>query len=152
MVKKSSICSAVEGAKLTFNTRQFYSKPPIYQAQLKQNVYPFKLGINGYVEIETSLEDPATKVYETSLTDTGDVVQGGSIDGWTTRPIKPVTVSKATGTHSAQFGSVRGHAYAHVESSHRDHLQSTDIESRHPQIVEVLNPRYFTPEAEIAPK
>lgn len=143
MAKKSNICSSVEGEKLSFNTRQFFNRPPVYNEILKKTVYPFKLGINGYVEIETPLKNPSgTAVYTTSLTEQGDSVQGGSVDGWATKPFKAPTVKKATGTHSASFGTVKGHAYAHVESPHRDHLQSTDIQERHPQIIEVINPIY----------
>ncbi|MFZ2170649.1 MAG: hypothetical protein WAW61_13560, partial [Methylococcaceae bacterium] len=120
MSKKSNICSSVEGNKLCFNTRQFYSGPPTIN-EIGKKVYPFKLGINGYVEIETPLENPKqTAVYKTSLIEKGDSVQGGSIDGWTTKPIKPPTVGAATGTHSAAAGSFKGHAYAHVQSPHRD--------------------------------
>lgn len=147
MVKKSSICSSVEGNKLSFNTRQFFSRKPVFNEILGRTVYPFKLGINGYVEIETPLENPGqTAVYATSLTNKGDAVQGGSVDGWATKPIQAPSVKKATGTHSASFGSVKGHAYAHVESPHRDHLQSADIQARHPQIIEVINPRYVSVE------
>ncbi|GEM_PF-805141 len=143
MVQKSNICSSVEGEKLSFNTRQFYSKPPVINELLKKKVYPFKLGINGYVEIETPLGNPKeTAVYETSLTAQGDAVQGGSVEGWATKPIKAPEVKIATGTHSAQFGSLKGHSYAHVESPHRDHLLSIDIQNRHPQIVEIINPVY----------
>lgn len=143
MVKKSSICSSVEGAKLSFNTRQFYQKTPVIHEKLGVRVYPFKLGINGYVEINESLEDPArTALFSTSLTDVGDAVQGGSIDGWTTKPIRNLSKSAATGTHSAVFGSLRGHSYAHVESPHRDHLQSKDIQARHPEVIVVINPIY----------
>ncbi|SJM91155.1 hypothetical protein CRENPOLYSF2_2080005 [Crenothrix polyspora] len=143
MAKKSNICSSVEGNNLSFNTRQFFSKPPIFNEILKKRVYPFKLGINGYVEIETPIEDPEkTAVYTTSLTEKGDSIQGGSIDGWSTRPIKPPTKGAATGTHSASFGSLKGHSYAHVESPHRDHLQSADIQARHPQVIEIINPIY----------
>lgn len=143
MVKKSSICSSVEGEKLSFNTRQFYSKTPVINGTLGVKVYPFKLGINGYVEIESPLETPSNAVYSTSLTSVGDAVQGGSIDGWSTKPIKAPSKGPATGTHSAVFGSLRGHSYAHVESSHRDHLQSKDIQARNPEIVAVLNPLYI---------
>lgn len=148
MAKKSSICSAVEGEKLSFNTRQFYPRPPVFHEVLGKKVYPFKLGINGYVEIETSFENQKqTAVYTTSLTEQGDAVQGGSIDGWATRPIQRPSVKKATATHSASFGSLKGHAYAHVESSHRDHLQSTDIQARHPQVIEIINSVYVSVEA-----
>ncbi|MGZ8191512.1 MAG: hypothetical protein ACXW1W_18025 [Methylococcaceae bacterium] len=143
MTKKSSICSSVEGSKLNFNTRQFYPKPPIFHEILGKKVYPFKLGINGYVEIEAPLENPdQIAVYTTSLTAVGDAVQGGSVDGWSTKPIKPPIVSKATHTHSASLGSLKGHSYAHVESPHRDHLQSKDIQARHPEVIEVINPLY----------
>ncbi len=143
MVKMSSICSSVEGEKLSFNTRQFYSRPPVINGILNKRVYPFKLGINGYVEIETPLGNPKeTAVYQTSLTAQGDAVQGGSVDGWSIKPIQSPGVKKATGTHSASFGILKGHAYAHVESPHRDHLQSADIQNRHPQVVEVINPIY----------
>jgi hypothetical protein len=143
MAKKSNICSAVEGDKLIFNTRQFYSRPPIIHDKLKKRVYPFKLGINGYVEIATPLENPSqTAVYQTSLIEKGDSIQGGVIDGWSTKPIKLPTVGAATGTHSASFGSLKGHSYAHVESAHRDHLQSSDIQARHPQLIEIINPIY----------
>ena len=142
MAKRSNICSSVEGSRLSFNTRQFFSKPPIFNEALEKIVYPFKLGINGYVEIETPLENPnETAIYTTSLTEIGDSIQGGSVDGWSTKPIKPPTVSKATGTHSARFGSLKGHSYAHIESPHRDHL-STGIQTRHPEIIEVINPLY----------
>lgn len=143
MTKKSNICSSIEGEKLSFNTRQFYSKPPVYDDLLKKRVYPFKLGINGYVEIDTPLDFPKeTAVYTTSLTEKGDSVQGGSVDGWSTKPIKSPDVRGATGTHSASFGSLKGHSYAHVESPHRDHLQSAEIQRRHPEIVCVINPKY----------
>lgn len=143
MTKKSNICSSVEGSSLSFNTRQFYPKPPVFNEILKKRVYPFKLGINGYVEIKTPFEEPVeTAVFETSLTKEGDSVQGGSIDGWSTKPIKKPSVKKATGTHSASFGSLKGHSYAHVESPHRDHAQSVDIQARHPEIIEVINPIY----------
>jgi hypothetical protein len=145
MAKRSNICSSVEGNNLSFNTRQFYSRPPFIEEILKKRVYPFKLGINGYVEIETPFEDPEkTAIYKTSLIEKGDSIQGGSIDGWTTKPIKSPTKRAATGTHSASFGSLKGHSYAHVESSHRDHLQSTDIQARHPEIIEVINPIYIS--------
>jgi len=148
MAKKSSICSSVEGSKLIFSTRQFYSKSPVFNEELKKRVYPFKLGIHGYVEIKTSLENPGqTAVYKTSMTERGDAVQGGSVDGWATRPIKGTNVENATGTHSAESGSVKGHAYAHVQSSHRDHLQSADIQARHPQVIEIINPVYAPVEA-----
>jgi hypothetical protein len=141
MATKSSICSAVEGEKLSFNTRQFYPRPPVFHERLGKRVYPFKLGIHGYVEIEDPFENPElTALFTTSLTEQGDAVQGGSIDGWTTKPIKTPSVKKATGTHSANFGSLKGHSYAHVESSHRDHLQSTDIQIRHPDVIEIINP------------
>ena len=143
MTKKSNICSSVEGKSLSFNTRQFYPKPPVFNEILKKKVYPFKLGINGYVEIKTPLEDTeSTAVYITSLTEEGDSVQGGSVDGWSTKPIKAPNVKKATGTHSASFGSLKGHSYAHVESPHRDHAQSPDIQARHPKIIEVINKAY----------
>lgn len=143
MAKKSNICSSVEGSNLSFNTRQFFAKSPVFHEILKKKVYPFKLGINGYVEIEMPLEDSEqTVVYTTSLTEKGDSIQGGSIDGWSTKPIKPPTKGAATGTHSASFGSLKGHSYAHVESSHRDHLQSADIQARHPEIPLIINPVY----------
>jgi hypothetical protein len=148
MTKKSSICSSVEGNNLSFNTRQFYDRPPVFNEILKKRVYPFKLGINGYVEIETALENPEkTAVYKTSLINKGDSVQGGSVDGWSTKPIQAPSVKKATGTHSASFGSLKGHSYAHVESPHRDHLQSADIQKRHPKVIEVINPLYSPVEA-----
>ncbi len=147
MAKRSNICSSVEGNNLSFNTRQFYSRPPIVEEILKIKVYRFKLGINGYVEIKTPLEDPEkTAVYTTSLIEKGDSIQGGSIDGWSTKPIKPPAKGAATGTHSASLGSLKGHSYAHVESPHRDHLQSTDIQARHPEIIEVTNPIYISVE------
>lgn len=143
MTKKSNICSSVEGDNLSFNTRQFYPRPPVFNEKLKKKVYPFKLGINGYVEIKTSLKNPEkTAVYTTSLTKNGDSVQGGTIDGWSTELIKSPTVDSATGTHSAVFGSLKGHSYAHVESPHRDHLQSPDIQARHPKIIQIINPIY----------
>ena len=143
MVTKSSICSSIEGNKLSFNTRQFYPRPPVFNDILGEKVYPFKLGINGYVEIETPLVNPGkTALYTTSLTEQGDAVQGGSVDGWSTKPIKPPTKGSATGTHSASFGSLKGHSYAHVESPHRDHLQSADIQARHPQVVKIINPLF----------
>ena len=143
MTKKFNICASVEGSKLNFNTRQFFAKPPIINKILKRRVYPFKLGINGYVEIVTPLENAQQTIVNTkSLTGTGDAIQGGSIDGWTTKPIKPPVVKIATGTHSANFGSVRGHSYAHVESSPREHLQSEEIQTRHPAIIEIFNPTY----------
>ena len=143
MAKKSNICSAIEGSNLSFNTRQFYQRNPVFNEILNKRVYPFKLGINGYAEIITSLENPKqTAVYKTSLIEEGDSIQGGSVDGWSTKPIKPPKVGSATGTHSASFGSVKGHAYAHVESPHRDHLQSAEIQARHPDIIEVINPIY----------
>jgi hypothetical protein len=143
MVKKSSICSSVEGMKLSFKTRQFYPKRPIINEELGRRVYPFKLGINGYVEIITPIENPEKNtIYKTSLSETGDAIQGGSVDGWSTKLIKPPTVKIATGTHSATFGSVTGHSYAHVESPPREHLQSKDIQSRHPEIIQVVNPVY----------
>jgi hypothetical protein len=143
MVKKSCICSSVEGNKLKFKTRQFYLKPPLFNEELRRKVYPFKLGINGYVEIVNPLENPVDNIlYETSLTEIGDAVQGGSVDGWTIKLIKPPIVKKGSGTHSATFGSVNGHSYAHVESAPREHLQSTDIQSRHPEINQVINPIY----------
>lgn len=147
MTKKSSICSSVEGSKLFFNTRQFFQNRPIFNETLKIMVYPFKLGINGYVEIEEALDDPKNKaVYSTSLTAVGDSVQGGSVDGWSTKVIKPPKLENATATHSAKFGSLKGHSYAHVQSSHRDHLQSPQIEARHPKVISVINPAYITTE------
>lgn len=148
MVKKTSICSSVEGEKLSFNTRQFFPRPPIINETLGKKVYPFKLGINGYVEIESPLADPKkTAVYTSSLVQGGDAVQGGSIDGWSTKPIKPPSVdSGATGTHSASFGSLKGHSYAHVQSMHRDHHESADIQARHPEIIQVINPIYIPAE------
>jgi hypothetical protein len=143
MTKKSNICSSVEGNSLSFNTRQFYSKPPVFNEILKKRVYPFKLGINGYAEIITPLKEPEeTAVYVTSLTKVGDSIQGGSVDGWSTKLIKKPAVKNATGTHSANFGTLKGHSYAHVESPHRDHAQSADIQARHPKIIEVINPTY----------
>ena len=143
MTKKSNVCSSVEGSSLSFNTRQFYSKPPVFNEVLKKKVYPFKLGINGYVEIIKALKDPAAATYITSLTKVGDSIQGGSVNGWSTKVIKNPSVKKATGTHSASFGSLRGHSYAHVESPHRDHAQSIDIQARHPEIIEIINPVYI---------
>ena len=149
MVKKSSICSSVEGLNLKFNTRQFFPQPPIFNKTLQQRVYPFKLGINGYVEIETPLENPVESVvYITSLVGKGDAVQGGAIDGWSAKVIKPPSVGNATGTHSARFGSLKGHSYAHVQSSHRDHMQSVDIQARHPAVIPVINPVYL-PQSEM---
>lgn len=144
MVKKSSICSSVEGKQLSFNTRQFFSKTPIFNEILGCAVFPFKLGINGYVQIDSSLENPkSTAIYLSSLIEEGDAIQGGSIDGWSTKPIKsPALSSGATHTHSANFGKLKGHSYAHVESSHRDHLQSADIQARHPEVIAVVNPLY----------
>lgn len=149
MAIKLNICASVEGTKLSFNTRQFFSKPPIYNEHLQKNVYPFKLGINGYVEIEAPLENPQQAVINMkSLIAQGDAVQGGSIDGWATNPIKKPKVGTGTGTHSANFGSLRGHCYAHVQSPHRDHLQSADVQARHPEVVVVINPIYCPSKAE----
>lgn len=140
MVKKSNICSSVEGEKLKYDTRQFYSKPPVFHEILNRNVYPFKLGINGHVEIVEPLKSPnETAIYDTSLLDKGDEIQGGSVDGWSIKPLKKPSVSNSTGTHSASFGALKGHSYAHVESPHRDHLESADIQSRHPEVIQVLN-------------
>lgn len=144
MAKKSNICASVEGKKVSFHTRQFYSKTPVIHEILNIKVYPFKLGINGYAEIDMPLEVDSHAVYETSLLETGDCVQGGSIDGWATKPIKPPEKGAATGTHSATFGVLKGHAYAHVESPHKDHLESSDIQARHPEIVQIINPIYNT--------
>lgn len=141
MVKKSNICSSIEGEKISFNTRQFYPRPPVFNEHLKKRVYPFKLGINGYAKIDTPLSNPKANAFaSSSLTGTGDEVQGGSVDGWSTKPIRPPTKGAATGTHSAVYGSLKGHSYAHVESPHRDHLQSKNIQERHPEIIVVLNP------------
>lgn len=143
MTKNSCICSSVEGKKLIFNTRQFYSKPPVFNDDLKRKVYPFKLGINGYVEIETPLDNLGEKAfYKTSLTEIGDAVQGGSIDGWSIKPIGPTKLINATGTHSAKGGCAKGHSYAHVQSSPREHLQSATIQSRHPEVIQIINPIY----------
>ena len=145
MTKKSCICSSVEGKKLCFKTRQFFAKPPVVNEILKIRVYPFKLGINGYVEIEIPLEDPeAVIAFNTSMTEIGDAVQGGSIDGWSTKIVKPQNVGKGSASHSATFGVANGHSYAHVESSPREHLQSDEIQKRNPAIIEVINPIYLS--------
>lgn len=146
-MNKSNICSAVEGDKLKFNTRQFFSKPPIFHDILNKTIYPFKLGINGYVEIDEPLSDPKnTAIFTTSLTNKGDAIQGGSVDGWSTKPIKKPSVGAATGTHSASFSYLKGHSYAHVQSGHRDHQQSADVQSRHPDVIEIINPVYLQDE------
>lgn len=147
MAKKSNICSSVEGEKLSFNTRKFNSYPPTFNEILKINVWPFKLGINGYVEIDTPLEDPPNTVTNlNSLTATGDSVQGGTIDGWSTKPIKNTHVGNLTGTHKATLGTLKGHSYAHVQSGQRDHQQSADVQSRHPDVIEIINPVYLQDE------
>lgn len=143
MTKNSCICSSVEGKKLIFNTRQFYPKRPIFNDDFKQKVYPFKLGINGYVEIETPLDSPGEKAfYKTSLTEIGDAVQGGAIDGWSIKPIGPTKLINATGRHSATAGTALGHSYAHVQSPPKEHLQSEEIQSRHPEVIQIINPIY----------
>lgn len=131
MAKKSNICASIEGKKISFNTRQFYSKTPIFHELLGIKVYPFKLGINGYAKIESPLEDKTKAIFTSSMLEDGDCIQGGSVDGWTTKPIKQPEKGTATGTHSASFGDIKGHA--HVESPHRDHLESPDIMARHPE-------------------
>ncbi len=142
MAKKSNICASIEGNKISFNTRQFYSKPPYIDPILGVRVYPFKLGINGYAEISSPLDNEAEAAFASSMLKQGDCVQGGSVDGWATKPIKSPEKGVATGAHSAVFGDLKGHAYAHVESPHRDHLQSPDIMARHPEIPQIINPIY----------
>ncbi|MEI8571720.1 hypothetical protein U737_11825 [Methylomonas sp. LW13] len=144
MAKKSNICASIEGKRISFNTRQFYQYTPYVHEHLGVKVFPFKLGINGYAEIESSLEDLSKVVFETSMLEVGDSIQGGSVEGWATKAIGKTEVINRTATHKAEAGNLRGHAYAHVQSPHRDHLQSEDIMARHPELPQVLNPIYKT--------
>jgi len=144
MAKKSNICASIEGKRISFNTRQFYPQTPYLHELLGVKVFPFKLGINGYAQIDSALEDTSKAVFETSLVKVGDCVQGGSVDGWATKPIGKVEVINLTATHKAQASNLRGHAYAHVESPQRDHLQSEDIMARHPELPQIVNKIYKT--------
>lgn len=141
MATKSNVCASIEGAKIAFSTRQFFSGPPVMNATLGGRVYPFKLGMHGYATITKSLDNPEEeRVYESSMVNVDDDIQGGSLDGWCTKVIKPPKKETGvTGTHSASQGVVSGHVYVHIQSGHRDHMQSEDIQRRHPEIPLIIN-------------
>jgi len=141
MATKSNVCASIEGKKVAFSTRQFFSVPPEMNEELGERIYPFKLGIHGYAQIQTSLDNPVTeRVYQSSMIDKNDDIQGGSLDGWCTKAIKPPKKETGvTGTHSASQGIVSGHVYVHIQSGHRDHMQSEDIQRRHPEIPLIIN-------------
>ncbi len=140
MVTKSNICSAVEGAQLYITTRQFHVQPPKKIKPLNKVVYPFRLGINGTAKIVTAYEAPETQcVYSNSLVVAGDEIQGGSVDGWSTKILGKRTVTSLTGTHSGTTLSVHGQCFAHVQSGHRHHQQSAAVQIRHPDITLIEN-------------
>ncbi|MCH9742149.1 MAG: hypothetical protein K0U21_02965 [Proteobacteria bacterium] len=141
MATKSNVCASIEGKKVAFSTRQFFPGPPEINEVLGQRIYTFKLGIHGHAQIQTSLENPEIeRVYESSMIDVNDDIQGGSLDGWCTKAIKsPKKKTGVTGTHSASQGIVSGHVYVHIQSGHREHMQSEDIQNRHPEIPLIIN-------------
>lgn len=90
MATATEVCSSIEGGRITFKTRQFYSKTPRRDNDLGKLVFPFKLGINSVGEIMLPLEVQPVDV--ASLTNVGDKINGTSIDGFSTNPISPSLV------------------------------------------------------------
>lgn len=141
------ICSSIEGLKIALNTRKFNSQSsPVFNKELGKKVYKFKLGMNGYAKIDVPLSSSQSPCYEESMLCVGDEIQGGGIDGWTEKAIKngDITVDHLTGTHKATFVTFKGRFYAHVQSVHRDHAESEEVQKRHPNVIQTFNPAYKT--------
>ena len=136
------VCSSIEGKKLKLSTRKINPQPsPVVDIKSGKKVYKFKLSYDGGAEIVDSLDlnDPA--VYSTSMLDIGDKIQGSSIDGWTEKVIKPndIKVISRTGTHKGSEIEIKCRFYAHVQTEHRHHAESEQVQKRHPEIIQVIN-------------
>jgi hypothetical protein len=138
MASSTTIGSSIEGEKVGIQTRQFYPYPPKKDIKTKALQFGFKLGIRGDAEIIEGYANPLQVCsLETSMFCTGDKIAGQSIYGWAKKSLGKPNVSRGSGTHSASFLSISGGCFATVEISPREHLQSEDIQKRHPQVIQV---------------
>lgn len=139
MAYSSSQGSSVEGEKLYIETRKFHSVLPDRCPITNKKRFRFRLGMRGEASITEAYEDPPNQVhFITSLVAEGDRIQGSSLSGWTYKAFGPPNVEKCSHTHSGSTLKVSGGALALVEAPSREHLNSADIEARHPPITPVL--------------
>lgn len=141
MAYSSSQGASVEGEKLYLETRQFHSPPPIRCPITKKKQYRFHLGMRGEATILQAYENPMGKVvFLTSLMAEGDRIQGSTLSGWTWKIFGPPNVEKCSHTHSGSTLKVSGGGLAQVDAPAREHLNSADIQARHPPVIQVRRP------------
>jgi hypothetical protein len=147
MANAANIGSSVEGEKMDLETRQFFALRPRRCKRTKKMQYPFSLSIFGSAEISQAYEDPSTQAHlSTSMVANGDKVHGTSVSGWALKLLKEPYITKTTHTHSASTLSVKGGCFAQVDTPPREHLDSADIQKRHPPIQQIENLRLAVPE------
>ncbi len=140
------VCSSIEGKKLKLSTRKINPQPsPVIDLTSGRKVYKFKLSYDGSAEIVDSLDSDDPTVYSTSMLNIGDKIQGSSIDGWTEKAIKPndIQVINRTSTHKGSEIEIKCRFYAHVQTEHKHHADSEDVQKRHPKVTETINPEYI---------
>jgi len=138
------VCSSIEGNKLKLSTRKINPQPsPVVDIKSGKKVYKFKLSYDGSAEIVDPLDSKDPAVYSTSMLDIGDKIQGSSIDGWTEKVIKQgdIEVVNRTSTHKGSEIEIKCRFYAHVQTVHKHHAESEDVQKRHPEIIQVIQPR-----------
>jgi hypothetical protein len=139
MAESASIGSSVEGEKLHLSTRKFFTPPPRRCPKTRKIQHLFRLSIHGAAEVAQEYEVPdQSVVYLTSFTAQGDRVHGSMVSGWALKALGPPNVKSLTGTHSGTVLQVSGGCLAQVEASPREHLESADIQSRHPPVKQIL--------------
>jgi len=123
-VKSSSVCTSIEGEKISITCRKFSAQPPYLKAG--KLVYPFKLSIHGTAKVKEAYSNDSQLKVQKSHWSEGDEIHGEAVDGYSGKAFRnPPQVINLTSTHKAQAVEMRGGVYAHVEIGMRDQL--TDI-------------------------
>lgn len=138
MTYSSSPGSSVEGEKIGLATRQLHTPPPIRCSETKKKKYRFHLGMRGEASIIQAYESPDTTVhYVTSFVVVGDKIQGSALSGWAWKALGPPNVEKCSHTHSGETLKVSGGCLAQVDTPSREYLNSEEIQSRNPPIIQI---------------
>jgi hypothetical protein len=115
----TDICKSIEGEKLTLQCRKFNAFKPRKDSIMKQQVFPFKMGISSIAIINEELNPKNPKYKNESMLDKDLTLMGESIDGFSMKPLGTPNVEHGSGAHKASILNTRCFTYAHIEIGFR---------------------------------
>jgi hypothetical protein len=119
----TGISDSIEGELLGLQTRKFLPRPPRKDEIVGKIVYPFKLTILARATVTGELVPKRPIWSPHSHLNVGDELQGESIEGHASKPLRTPSVAPATGRHKASFLIAKGPAFAKLEIPVRARLQ-----------------------------